>query len=451
MSFCRSLFYLRSDNVATSLAMIVIFGLLSNKLFEKFKVPGLLGMIIVGALIGPYGLNLLDNDILIASADFRKIALIVILLRAGLGIERHVLQKIGRPAINLSFIPGLLEGFTIAYISMKFFNFTLIQGGILGFIIAAVSPAIIVPSMLDLMEKGLGKEKNIPTLILAGASIDDVFAITIFTAFMGMYGGGRVNIGAKIFSIPLSIILGILAGGIIGLILVRVFKKYHIRDTEKTLYILGAAVLLTTFETMVESKIEIAGLLGVMAIGFIIYEKMPKVGWRIASKFNKVWVFAEILLFVLVGAQVNISLALGAGWKGILLIFIGLIARSIGVLLSLIGTDLNMKEKLFCIFAYIPKATVQAAIGAIPLSMGVESGDLILSLAVLSIIITAPIGAIAIRASGDKLLKQEKQTSSNGVLEDKEEVIAKHEKTKDEKDEYKTDTTPEGKPEPVEK
>ena len=391
--------------MATSLAIITLFGLFSKKLFNRFKVPGLLGMILAGVLIGPYGFNLLSDEILIASEGFRKIALIVILLRAGLGIKREDLRKVGRPAINLSFIPGLFEGFTIAYVSMKFFAFSFIQGGILGFIIAAVSPAVIVPSMLDFMEKGIGKEKNIPTLILAGASNDDVFAITIFSAFMGMYGGGRVNIGATIFSIPLSIVLGVVSGGIIGIVLIKIFKSYDIRDTEKTLYILGSAILLTSFETMIKSKIDIAGLLGVMAIGFIIYEKMPKVGRRIASKFDKVWVFAEILLFVLVGAQVNVVLALDAGLKGVFLIFIGLIARSIGVLLSLVGTNLKMREKLFCIFAYIPKATVQAAIGAIPLSAGVESGDLILSLAVLSIIITAPLGAIAIKATGSKLLE----------------------------------------------
>ncbi|EST89884.1 hypothetical protein T233_00990 [Vagococcus lutrae LBD1] len=392
--------------MATSLAIIVLLGLLSSKFFEKIKVPGFLGMIIVGGLIGPFGFNLLSDEILIASEDFRKIALIVILLRAGLGVEREDLKKVGRPAINLSFIPGLLEGFTIAFISIRFFNFTFIQGGILGFIIAAVSPAVIVPSMLNLIDKGIGKEKNVPTLILAGASIDDVFAITIFTAFMGMYGEGKINIGAKIFSIPVSIILGIVAGSIIGMVLIKIFQRYHIKDTEKALYVLGLAILLTAFETIIESKIEIAGLLGVMAIGFIINEMIPKVGSKIASKFNEVWVFAKILLFVLVGAQVNVALALDAGLKGILLIFIGLIARSIGVLISLIGTDLNTKEKLFCIFAYIPKATVQAAIGAIPLPMGVESGDLILSIAVLSIIITAPLGAILIKATGYKFLEE---------------------------------------------
>lgn len=391
--------------MATSLAIIILLGLLSNKLFEKFKLPGLLAMIMVGVLIGPFGFDLLSDEIIVASADFRKIALIVILLRAGLGIKKEDLKRVGRPAINMSFIPVLLEGFTITYVSMKFFSFTFIQGGMLGFIIAAVSPAVIVPAMLSLMEKGLGREKNIPTLILAGASIDDVFAITIFSAFLGMYSGGSINIGIKILSILLSIILGVIVGGIIGMILVKVFEKYHIRDTKKLLYVLGSAILLTTFETMLKSKIEIAGLLGVMAIGFIIFEKIPKVGNRMALKLGKVWVFAEILLFVLVGAQVNVVLAFNAGFKGILLVAIGLIARSIGVMLSLIGTELNMKEKVFCILAYIPKATVQAAIGAIPLSMGVESGDLILSLAVLSIIITAPLGAIAIKTTGHRLLE----------------------------------------------
>lgn len=391
--------------MATSLAVIILLGLLSSKLFEKLKLPGLLGMIIVGVIIGPFGFNLLGNEIISISADLRKIALIVILLRAGFGIKKEDLKKIGRPAISLSFIPVLIEGFTIIYISMKFFNYTFIQGGILGFIIAAVSPAVIVPSMLSLMDKGIGKEKNIPTLILAGASIDDIFAITIFSTFVGMYFGGSINIGLKILSIPISIILGIIVGGIVGLLLVEIFKKHYIRDTKKILYILALGILLTTLETILESKVEIAGLLGVMTMGLVILEKMPEIGKKMASKLNRIWVFAEIILFVLVGAQVNVALALDAGSKGILLITIGLIGRSLGVILSLMGTKLNIKEKLFCIIAYIPKATVQAAIGAIPLSLGVESGDLMLSLAVLSIIITAPIGAIAIKVGGHRLLK----------------------------------------------
>ncbi|HZK09685.1 MAG TPA: cation:proton antiporter [Clostridia bacterium] len=391
--------------MAASLATITLLGLLSHKLFDRFKLPGLLGMMIVGVFIGPYGFDLLSYEIIAASADLRKIALIVILLRAGLGIKKEDIKKMGRPAIYMSFIPGLLEGFAIIYISMRLFGFTFIQGGILGFIIAAVSPAVIVPSMLDLIEKGKGEEKSIPTLILAGASMDDVFAITIFSTFLGIYSGHLINIKAKILTIPLSIFLGILAGTLIGIILVKIFEKYHIRDTKKMLYILASAILLTRVETMIKSKVEIAGLLGVMAIGFIIFEKAPKLGERMASKFNKVWVFAEILLFVLIGAQVNVALALDAGLKGLVLLAIGLAARSVGVLLSLMGTELNRKEKLFCVLAYLPKATVQAAIGAIPLSLGVESGDLILSLAVLSILITAPLGAVAIKIGGDKLLQ----------------------------------------------
>lgn len=391
--------------MATSLAIIMVMGLISKSLFESLRLPGLLGMIVVGALIGPFGFDLLSESMMSASGDFRKIALIVILIRAGLGIKGENLKKIGRPAISLSFIPGLIEALTIIYLSMKLFDFTFIQGGILGFTIAAVSPAVIVPAMLDLMEKGIGEEKNIPTLILTGASVDDVFAITIFSAFLGIYSGSKISIGLKIMTIPLSIILGLIFGLLIAMILIRVFKSYNIRDSEKVLYILGSAILLTTLETALKSKVEIAGLLGVMAIGFVIFERMPDLGGRMSSKFNKIWVFAEILLFVLVGAQVNLVLALDAGLQGILLIAIGLIARSIGVILSLGGSGLSRGEKLFCVFAYIPKATVQAAIGGIPLSMGVESGDLILSLAVLSIIITAPLGSIAIKKSGPRLLK----------------------------------------------
>jgi len=394
----------RIDNMATSLGIIIILGLLANAVFTRIKLPGLLGMIIAGVIIGPYGLNWLSEDIIKVSADFRKLALIIILLRGGFGISKEDLKKVGAPAIRLSCIPGLFEGLAIAYAAMKIFQFNFVQGGMLGFIIAAVSPAVIVPAMLNFMERGLGGEKGIPTLILAGASIDDVFAITIFSTFLGIYSGSKINIGMRILSIPISIILGILAGVVIGIFLVKIFKRYSIRDTKKVLYIIGAGILLTAFEDLVKSKIEIAGLLGVMTIGFIIFESMPHIGKRIAVKLNKIWVFAEILLFVLVGAQVNIWLALDTGFKGMLLIVIGLFARSIGVVLSLLKTNLNMKEKIFCIIAYIPKATVQAAIGAIPLSLGVESGDLILSIAVLAIVLTAPLGAIGVSLSGEKLL-----------------------------------------------
>lgn len=394
--------------MATSLALIILLGLTFNTLFAKIKMPGLLGMLILGVVIGPYGFNLIQPEIMNVSADFRKIALIIILLRAGFGISKEDLKRVGAPALRLSCIPGIIEGMFIAFASIKFLGFSFIQGGILGFIIAAVSPAVVVPQMLNFMEKGIGTNKGIPTLILAGASIDDVFAITIFSTFLGLYSGSHVNIGIKLLGIPVSIILGIVAGVIIGFIMINIFKKYHIRDTKKVLLILGASILLTTLENVVKSKIEIASLLGVMTIGFIILEKMPQVGRRLALKFNKIWIFAEILLFVLVGAQVNISVAINAGAAGIIIIFIGLIGRSIGVILSLLGTDLNWKERLFCAIAYIPKATVQAAMGAIPLSLGVASGDVILAVAVLSILVTAPLGAIAINLSAPRLLHSDK-------------------------------------------
>lgn len=393
--------------MSTSLAIIILLGLLANILFTKINLPGLLGMLLLGMILGPYVLDWISSDLLRVSADFRQIALIIILLRAGMGIGSDDLRKVGSPALKLSCIPGLFEGFTIAFLSTKVLGFSFIEGGILGFIIAAVSPAVVVPAMLDFQERRLGTNKGIPTLILAGASIDDVFAITIFTTFIGLYSGSHVNIGVQILNIPISIILGVILGTIIGFIMVRIFEKYHIRDTKKVLLILGSAILLTALEKFLKNSVEIAGLLGVMAIGFIILEKRPVVAKRLSHKFNKIWIFAEILLFVLVGAQVNISVAFNAGLNGLLIIFIGLIARSIGVIISLLGTNLNWKERLFCTIAYIPKATVQAAIGAVPLALGVKSGEIILAIAVLSILVTAPLGAIGIKATGKRLLKIE--------------------------------------------
>lgn len=390
--------------MAASLAIIILLGLPANKLFEKLKMPGLLGMLILGIIIGPYGLNLLQQDIINVSNDLRKIALIIILLRAGLGIHKDDLIKNGSSALKLSCIPGLIEGFFISLTAVKLLNFSFIEGGILGFIIAAVSPAVVVPSMLKLIENHVGETKGIPTLILAGASIDDVFAITIFSAFLGLYSGTHINIGIKLLSIPISILLGVVAGIIIGLILIKIFDNYHIRDTKKLLLILGFAILLTEIESLLELKIQIASLLGVMTIGFIIMDKLPDVGERLSTKLNKVWVFAELLLFILVGAQVNIHVAFDAGKVGVIIILIGLLGRSLGVLISLWGTDLNWKERFFCVISYIPKATVQAAMGAVPLSLGVGSGETILAISVLSILITAPIGAMGIDYFSEKLL-----------------------------------------------
>jgi NhaP-type Na+/H+ or K+/H+ antiporter len=390
--------------MALSLSVIILLGLLANKVFERLKLPGLLGMLILGIVIGPYGLNFIGKEILNVSSELRKIALIVILLRAGLGIKKETLNKVGVPAIKMSCIPGLFEGFTILFVASYLLGVTKVEAGMLGFIIAAVSPAVVVPSMLSFIHRKMGEKKGIPTLILAGASIDDVFAITLFSTFLGLYGGSNINVTRKILDIPISILLGILLGVVIAVGIVTIFQRFHIRDTKKVLIILGTAIVLTSLEDALKDIVPIASLLGVMTIGFIILEKLPKVASRLAIKLNKIWVFAELLLFVLVGAQVNIYVALDSGLIGLVIIAIGLMARSVGVLLSVAGTNLNWKERFFCIFAYIPKATVQAAIGAVPLAAGVPSGDIILAISVLSILITAPLGAIAIKASGEKWL-----------------------------------------------
>ncbi|MGN9161451.1 cation:proton antiporter domain-containing protein [Clostridium sulfidigenes] len=393
--------------MATSIAIIILLAIVSNFIFEKIKLPGLLGMLILGITIGPYGFNLVHGDLLNISSDLRKIALIVILLRAGMGIKTSDLKEIGRPAIKMSCIPGILEGFTIAFISTKLLGFTFIQGGILGFIIAAVSPAVVVPQMINLIDNKIGTNKSIPTLILAGASIDDVFAITILTSFLALYSGKDVNIASQLLQIPLSIILGIGLGLILGFIIIYLFKKCSINDVKKILIVLAISILLTTLETIFKDKLLIASLLGVMTIGFVLTEKLPNVAAPLSQGLNKLWIFAEILLFVLVGAQVNISVAFTSGAIGIIIIFIGLVGRGIGVIISLIGTNLNVKERIFCVISYIPKATVQAAMGALPLSLGVVSGDLILAISVLSILVTAPLGAIGIKVSSKSLLHVE--------------------------------------------
>lgn len=393
--------------MATSLAIILLLGLIVNELFTKFKLPGLLGMILLGIVIGPSGFSLLNKDLLTISSDIRKVALIVILLRAGLGTSKNDLKKIGKTAAKLSCIPGLIEGFTIAAIATLILDFSFVQGGMLGFILAAVSPAVVVPFMLEFKNKRLGTNKSIPTLILAASSIDDVFAITIFTTFLGFYGGKKVNIGMKILNIPLSIILGVVIGIVVGLLLIKIFKKYSLRDTKKIIILMSAAIFLTTLEDVLKDKIAIASLLGVMTIGFILLEKYPKVSHRLSVKLNKVWVIAQIFLFVLVGAEVKVGVIFDSGLLGVLIIAAGLIARSLGVVISTLGTDLTLKERIFCVVSYTPKATVQAAIGGIPLALGVKGGDLMLAIAVLSILVTAPLGALAIKILGNKFLHKE--------------------------------------------
>lgn len=395
------------QHVIFSIAIILLLGLLASKLFKKIKLPGLLGMLVLGIVIGPYVLNLIDPAILNISGDLRAIALIIILLRAGFGIHMETLRKVGSSAVKMSFIPDVIEGLTVMFVAHYLLGLPFIEAGMLGFVIAAVSPAVIVPQMLSFIKRRMGTKKGIPLIILTGASVDDVVSITIFSIFLGLYGGQQVNYLLAIASIPIQFALGILFGLIVAVLLVYLFKHFNIRNTEKTLIILTSAILLKNLGDALSSIIPIAALVGVMVIGFVILERMPELGAQISDKFDKIWIFAEILLFVLVGAQVNIYLAASFALIGIIIITIGLMARSAGVYLSLIGSNLNMEEKIFCIIAYIPKATVQAAIGGIPLAMGVASGQLILAIAVIAIIFTAPLGAFGVSLYGEKVLKPE--------------------------------------------
>jgi NhaP-type Na+/H+ or K+/H+ antiporter len=392
--------------MVVSLGIIGLVGLGAYALFQKIKLPGILGLLFVGVLLGPYGLDLIQDDLLLVSSEFRRLALIVILLRAGLGIKRDDLNAVGVDAVKLSVIPGVFEGVAIMFLAQWLFGLSLLEGGMLGFILAAVSPAVIVPFMLHLQHVGLGVKKRIPTMILAAASIDDVVAITIFSAIMGMYLGSDQGVLSQLISIPLAIVLGVLLGFVLGAVLVYIFRKLHIRDTKKIVLLLATAIMMTGIETWLEKWVSVAGLIGVMTIGFVILEKLPIAAGRLAQKMAKVWIFAEILLFVLVGAQVNVFLAFEAGLLGMVLIGLGLMARSLGVYLSLMGSSLNGRERLFCMISFMPKATVQAAIGAIPLSLGAASGDLILALAVLAIVITAPLGALGLSLSANRLLRE---------------------------------------------
>jgi solute carrier family 9B (sodium/hydrogen exchanger), member 1/2 len=393
--------------VAFSVALIILLGLLFSKLFSRIKLPGLLGMLILGIIIGPYGLNLIDQAILAISGDLRAIALIIILLRAGFGIHMESLRKVGSSAVKMSFIPDIVEGLTVMFVAHYLLGLPLVEAGMLGFIIAAVSPAVIVPQMLSFIKRRMGTKKGIPLIILTGASVDDVVSITIFSIFLGIYGGQQVNYLMVAISVPIQFALGILFGLAIAIGLIYLFKHFSIRNTEKTLIILASAILLKNIGDVLSSIIPIAALVGVMVIGFVILEKMPELGMQISDKFDKIWIFAEILLFVLVGAQVNIYLAASFALVGLTIILIGLMARSAGVYVSLIGSNLNIEEKIFCIIAYIPKATVQAAIGAIPLSMGVPSGELILAIAVIAILFTAPLGAFGVNIYGERALEVE--------------------------------------------
>ncbi|MDH5509326.1 MAG: cation:proton antiporter [Nitrospinota bacterium] len=391
--------------MAESIALIVLLGLFSNHLLEKVRLPGLVGMLLVGVLCGPSFLDMMRSELLKVSADFRMVALIVILLRAGLELRRDTLNRVGKTALVMSVVPAVFEGVAIAALAPMLLGITWLEGAILGAILAAVSPAVVVPLMLKFMDEKRGTEKGIPTMILGASSVDDVFVIVIFTILLGMGAGQDMSVAGKLLEIPESMLAGVALGGLAGYALYRLFDRFHTRATKMTITVVAVAILLTWLEKALHGVVAISALLGVMTIGFVLLEKVEVRAHKISAKLSKVWIFAEILLFTLVGAQVEPQVAWNAGLAGGALILIGLVARSAGVMVSLVGADMNFKEKLFCVVAYTPKATVQAAIGAVPLEAGIAGGEVILAVAALSIIITAPLGAIGIRMAGDRWLK----------------------------------------------
>ena len=386
-----------------SLTLIFLSGIILGSIFNRLKLPQLIGMLLTGIILGPYLLNLLDPKILSISADLRQIALIIILTRAGLNLDINDLKKVGRPAVLMCFVPATFEILGMIIFAPKFLGLGLLDSAILGTVIAAVSPAVIVPKMLKLMEEGYGADRSIPQLIMAGASVDDVFVIVLFTSFIGLASNGTFSM-LNLIKIPTSILFGIFIGFLCAILLIYLFKKIHIRDSLKVIIILNISFLLVTFEHSLTGIIGFSGLLAIMSIGTGIQAKNTMLSKRMSIKYSKLWITAEVMLFVLVGATVNIKYALGASIPAILLIITVLIFRMIGVFLCLVGTSLSYRERLFCMIAYCPKATVQAAIGSIPLSMGLPSGNIILTVAVLSILITAPLGAFAIDISYKKLL-----------------------------------------------
>ena len=389
-----------------SISLILILGMFMGWICRKMKLPALLGMLITGIILGPYGLNLLDGSILGISAELRKIALIIILTRAGLGLDLSGLKKIGRPAVLMCFVPASFELLGMILLAPKLMGLSVLEAAVMGAVLAAVSPAVVVPRMVKLMDEGYGVKEGIPQLILAGASVDDVYVIVLFSTFVGMMQGEGASI-LKFVNIPVSIFLGIAIGLLLGVLLAYFFKKVHIRDTSKVLIILSISFLLVVLEDKLTTAITFSSLIAVMFIGIGLQKKREAVAKRLSVKYGKLWVAAEIFLFVLVGATVNIEYLGKVGAKAFVVIIGALIFRMFGVFVCLLGTSLKRKERLFAMMAYTPKATVQAAIGGIPLALGFACGDTVLTVAVLAIVFTAPLGAFAIDLSYKKLLNKQ--------------------------------------------
>lgn len=388
-----------------SIALILLVGMSASWICKKIKLPGLLGMLATGIVLGPYVLNLIDSSILNISSELRKIALIIILTRAGLGLDITGLKKIGRPAILMCFLPASFELLGIILIAPKALGMSVLEAAIMGAVLAAVSPAVVVPRMVKLMDNGYGTAKGIPQLILAGASVDDVYVIVLFSTFTGMMQGKGASI-INFVNIPVSIILGMGIGILAGYLLAMYFEKIHIRDTVKVLLILSISFILVATEDMLNTPIKFSALIAIMFVGVGLHKKRDVVAKRLSQKYEKLWIASEVFLFVLVGATVNINYLGNMGIKALIVIFGALIFRMAGVFVCLIKTELNKKERLFTMMAYTPKATVQAAIGGIPLALNFACGETVLTIAVLAIVITAPLGAFAIDLSYKKLLRR---------------------------------------------
>ena len=388
-----------------SIALMLLCGMIAGWLCKKLHLPALMGMIVTGIALGPYALNLIDGTILSVSAELRKIALIIILTRAGLSLNMEDLKKVGRPAVLMCFLPACFEMVGMVLLAPRLLGLNMIEAALLGAVIGAVSPAVIVPKMLKLMEEGFGTEKSIPQLILAGASVDDVFVIVIFYAFLSLVQGGQMS-PASFVKIPVSIAFGIGIGAIAGILLAYLFKRVHMRDTAKVLIFLSVSFLLVTAEDKLTGNITFSALIAVMCMGIALQKRRRPVAERLSVKFNKLWVSAELMLFILVGATVDLHYVQTAGWAAVILLFGVLVFRMAGVFFCLLGTKLSGKERLFCMIGYLPKATVQAAIGGIPLAAGLACGNVILAVAVMAILITAPLGAFLIDLTYKRLLER---------------------------------------------
>jgi NhaP-type Na+/H+ or K+/H+ antiporter len=392
----------------TSLALIFLLGLLLGSIVQKLKLPSLLGMLVTGMILSPFALNLLDDKILMVSADLRQFALVIILTRAGLSLDIQELKKVGRPAILMCFVPACFEILGIVLLAPRLLDITVLDAAIMGAVVAAVSPAVIVPRMLRLMDEGYGMKNSIPSIILAGASVDDVFVIVLFTAFTSLATGAKISL-QDFVQIPVSIVVGLMIGIIIGIVLSKFYQSVHLRDSAKVIILLGISFLLIELEHRLSGILPMSGLLAIMSMAATLYKTYVSLAKRLSEKFNKLWVAAEIILFVLVGATVDLQYALSAGALSLVVIIAALLFRIAGVFLCLIRTRLSKKERIFCMLAYTPKATVQAAIGAIPLAMGLACGNKVLTVAVLSILFTAPLGAFLVDKSYKILLSKDKE------------------------------------------